>query len=528
MEFVVNNAGSATIAMKVENPAIPDSPSVIIHSGVTAVLNISLSNNTGADITLNARRTVSQLTIFLPQYFTAAEVQAMRIENISETQWTSAYDEGSNAFVLTCGGTESVWENRSVLSFTIANVLTALTHGTDDLQINYDNLRGQNIPLQTGVAVSVSVAPPAGAARLRDTLLVTTACNGVVFVSTPDRSLSNELFINFRNINPAVPLYSGKNPRPGNPRVTITFVYGRTSGALAPADRSGTLEQGSAWAIAGAIGVDQTRGWTIRNPAGAANSPSWVITPLAVNQELIGTQEHSNVSFRFNNIVSFTPVGATQAYVHFTGFMRDDTTPYADETFVVPIAKQHPPNPSVLGTWSLADRVTVQRKKDEVVMPIMWAMFGVGSVELSFHFPGLNIASHRRSYGTSPALHYDTHELRLTGIPMSGLLTIYCTGYSDNNFMYPLNKAEGSVPVDFPPVIVSFSIDTAEIVPPASYAFQLKWDIEGASYFQLTADDGSGPQLLPVPQNVSAYLVTPENPLTTYTLNIYGPHANII
>lgn len=518
---------SATITMSLVNPAIPGGPPPTIYSGTAASLNVSLGNLTGSDINLTSGATASLLKIFMPYYFSANEVKNMVINNISASGWVPTYDTGDNTILLTWTGDPGLWQQGMSHSFTIANALTKAAPGSDDVQINYQNLSGPNIPSQTSVTLSLNTAPPPGAAKLSDTLSIGTEFGGGVFVSTTDNPLSNTIYINFRNISQTVPLYNGTNPWKGNPKVTVTFAYGKTSGAIAPDDKSGSSQQGSAWAISGAIGVDQTAGWTIQNPdaRGSANAPVWTIAPAATNKTLIGTQDHANVSFQFSNIVSFTPTGPTQAYVHFSGFMRDDNTQYADETFVVPITKLSPPNPSVLGVWTLVDRVTVHHTADQVTIPITWAMFGVGSVKLSFVFPGMTIPDQSYSYGFShPALNYDTQSLLLTNIPMSGMLTIYCTGYSDSNYQYPLNKQDGSMPVNFPPIINSFTIEAIDTVPPASYAFRLSWNIEGASDFQITADDGSGnPNVVPVPSNVTTFVVNPLVPQTTYTLNIYGP-----
>ena len=120
------------------------------------------------------------------------------------------------------------------------------------------------------------------------------------------------------------------------------------------------------------------------------------------------------------------------------------------------------------------------------------------------------------------ALTYDRQSPTITGITQSQLLTIYCWAYADEAWQQLLNKIECSVPLSFPPVINAFTIQATDTAPPYSYSFQLKWDIAGATSFQISADDGSGPQVLPIPQTVSSYMVRPTTPQTTYTLSVFG------
>jgi hypothetical protein len=215
-------------------------------------------------------------------------------------------------------------------------------------------------------------------------------------------------------------------------------------------------------------------------------------------------------------------------YVHFSGFMKDDTTPYNDTVFVVGLNKQNAPNPGVVGIYCRSDSISVNSNRQNVAIPLIWSMFGVGSVKLSFHVPGVpSLPEAKYSYGMgSAALTYDRQAPTITGILQSQLLTIYCWAYADAAWQQLLNKMECSVPLIFPPVIHAFTIQATNTAPPYSYAFQLNWDIAGETSFQISADDGSGPQVLPISQTVSSYVVRPEAPQTTYTLSVFGNSFN--
>lgn len=516
----------SSIIMTMSNPALPGDPATL-YTGVAAILNIVLKNSTESDIAINGN---SSLEIFMPQYFTAAQLQQMAVTNISQGGWAFSYDSDDMSLLLTWTAASSIWPANSNLSFTINNVLSSAAPTSDVMQINFNGLSGSpNIPTQVSVTLALVAQPVPGNLDLRNVLEANPVYGGIVYISTSTNPLTNTLYLNFKNLG-NTPLYNGVKMWTGTPKVTVSFVYGTTSGSLAPDDKQQSSQTGSAWAIGGSIYVDQTGGWSVQNPSvtGQANSPSWVLTPISTNQQIIGTGDKSNVTFAFNNVISMTPAGPTQMYVQFSGFMAGDNTRYNDTVFVVAINKQTPPNPGVIGIYCLAETIPVSSSTEMLAIPLTWSMFGVGSVKLSFYLPGMNIPEQRYSYGTAhPALNYDTKNPQITGIAFSQTLRVYCWAYSDSNWQNLLNKVECSVPLVFPPVINSFSIVPATIVPPASYAFQLQWDIAGATHFEIVADDGSGtPVALPVPQNVTSYLVTPTAPQTTYTLNVTGNTTN--
>ncbi|BBB67808.1 hypothetical protein UNDYM_3555 [Undibacterium sp. YM2] len=512
--------------MTMNNPAVPGTPATI-YTGVTASLNIVLTNDTGADINLT---NAASLEVFMPLYFTAAQLEQMTISNITPAGWTFSYNSADMSLQLNWTGGNAPWFSNGAITFSINNVLTSNPPTADVVQINLNDISGTNVPSQVSSALALVAQPAPGNLNLQQVLSVAPEFGGAVYVSAISNPLTNTLYLNLKNIG-STPLFNGNNMWTGSPKVSVSFVYGTTSGSLAPDDKQQATQTGSAWAISAGIYVDQTGGWSVQNPSvtGQANSPTWTLTPNNTNKQIIGTGDQSNVTFSFANIISMTPTGPTQMYVQFSGFMANDGTHYNDTVFVVPISKQIPPNPGAIGIYSLAETIPVNSSTEQVSIPLTWSMFGVGSVKLSFYIPGMTIPEQKYTYGTTahPALNYDTEHPQITGITKTQTLTVYCWAYSDSNWQNLLNKIQCTVPLIFPPVINSFTIQTATIVPPASYAFQLNWNIEGQNSFEIVADDGSGTtRQLPIPQTATSYIVNPTSPQTTYTLNVYGDNTN--
>lgn len=505
--------------MEMSNPALPGEPTSI-YVGDLSTLNVTLCNGTGGDIALSIN---ANLEIFMPQYFTPPQLQQMTVIDISQNGWSFSNTGGS--LLLSWQSASGVWPSDNELNFSIATILGTANPNTDSVQINCNNLGGSNIPAQISAALVLVAKPVPGNADLRTVLAVSSTYGGVVYVSNADNPLANTLYLNLGNIS-ATPLYHGVNMWTGTPKIMVSFVYGSTSGALAPDNNQQSTQTGSAWGISGGIEVDQTGGWTVKNPSvsGQANAPSWTLAPITGNKQIVGTGDQSNVTFSFSNVISMTPIGPTQIYVQFSGFMANDNTAYNDTVFVVPINKQNPPNPGAIGIYCLAETIPVSGGTQSIAIPLTWSMFGVGSVKLSFYIAGMTIPETKYTYSSAHlALAYDTQSPQITGITTSKILEVYCWAYSDSNCQNLLNKIECSVPLSFLPIINSFSIATATITEPASYAFQLQWDIAGADSFEIVADDGSGnPKVLPIPRNVSSYVDTPTAIQTIYTLTVTG------
>ncbi|MCB0628197.1 MAG: tail fiber protein [Saprospiraceae bacterium] len=523
----MDSTTNGSIIIDIANPALDNQP--LIYDGVSAALKVSLTNQLGTAISLQAGTSASYLEIFMPlEIFSDEELQNMQVENISQEGWASSYNEQDLSLMLRWDDTEAgSWAAGSSFSFDISEILSTAITGTYSILIAFHNFTTAGVPLQLACPLILNQKPQSTNVDLSTVLDVDVTNDGLVYVSDADSPITNVLNVNFKNIS-THDLYDGSSMWSGTPKVIVSFVYGITSGALAPNNKSDNPPEGSAWNISAKIGIDQTTGWKVTNPSvtGQANTPSWILEPIKTNQEIIGTGDSANVSFDFEGIISLTPPGATQVYLQFTGFTQNDNTTYNDALIVIPIHKQYPPNPGAIAIWSPEDEVEVSSPEQQLEVPLNWSMFGVASVKLTFNFSGLDIPDYSTNYEVAhQALNIDSYILLFSGVQASGMLTIYCAAYSDIDQQNLLNKVQCTVPINFPPVIYSFTIESIDTTAPNSNTFKLEWAIAGQGSFEIIAQDAAGgnPVKLSIPSQATSYEVYPIAAETIYTLNLYPP-----
>lgn len=394
----------------------------VIYIGQDTGLSVSLTNNSNA-ITLTDG---SALKIFLPMFFVAAEVEKM---NISLSNWTFTRDPADLSLELTYNGSSANWDKGQKIVFTITGVKSNASPTIDSLQINFDNMG--EAPSQVLAPLTLS-HPPADKASLHDVVQVTLDNQGSVLISTETDPLRNKLFLNFKNIS-TEPLYNGKSHWSGTPQVMIMFVYGNTSGALAPDDKVGP-PIGSAWNIKGEIDVDQTGGWQIvQSPTtGDHPHPRWTMTPINTNLDIIGTGEHANVTFAFSQIVSLTAPGHTQAIVQFSGFMKDENTKYDDTFYIVDIVKQNPPpTRGLLHFFGEQPLMTVTDPDAPINIQLGWAMLNVAKIHLLCSSQGVNVV--KKSYpNPDDPLIYDSITVQVPAMKESGAIFFTLQAFNGN------------------------------------------------------------------------------------------------
>lgn len=380
----------------------------IVYVGTPTALDVSLVNNSDT-IVLNSSGPASTLEIFLASFFTPAEVQNM---SISQPDWTFSVNVAGPSLLLTYAGPDKAsWRKSEAIAFKITNVESDGQPTTDAVQVNFQNMDG-NVPSQVQTPLTLSNPPEPGNASLRDVLRLTLDSQGSVFVSTRTDPLQNTLFLNLKNIG-ATPLRSGTL---GTPQVTVAFVYGSTSGALAPDNDRSQPVVGSAWKIIGGVAIDQTDGWKITNPSTTGDDPhpKWLLAPVNTNEQIIGIGDKANVTFSFSQIVSLTPPGHTQVVVQFSGFMKDANTPYDDEVFVLDIVKQNPPpTRGLINFFGTAPIVEVTSPTEAISIPLSWVMLDVASVNLICSFPGKGVVN--KKYPNPLPLAYDRDTLEIPG-----------------------------------------------------------------------------------------------------------------
>lgn len=407
------------VSLTVLNPANREA---IVYVGVQTELDVSLVNSSDK-IILTAGATASSLKLFMPSFFTAAELQNM---DIVLNDWDFKYDSRDDSLVLTYAGSSPAdWNTGQKISFKITDVKTDSQPTTNPVEIIFQRMGG-NVPRQVQQQLSLTNPPKQGNASLLEVLQVTLDNQGSVYVSTETDPLQNTLFLNFKNTGAAA-LYSGDKKWTETPRVTAVFVYGSTSGALAPDDDPDKPAIGSAWRIDGGIAIDQTEGWKISrsSTSGDHPHPTWTLEPVGTNQEIIGTGDEANVTFSFSKLVSLTAPGHTQMIVNFSGFMKDETTHYDDAVFVLDIVKQKPPpTRGLVNFFGESPVIAVTTPTHGSQINLRWAMFDVASVQLVCSYPGMNIVE--KNYPKPPLpLDYDNFTLNIPGTTQS--LPIFTT-----------------------------------------------------------------------------------------------------
>jgi uncharacterized protein (TIGR02145 family) len=409
---IANQAGDLILTAVNPDSQPPNSPATVFV-GITARIDVTLTNNTGADITLQSGSQASVLQIFLPLFYTSAEVLAM---TVNRADWRLDADPSGQFLSLTYTGPDAArWPNGSNLVFTIENATSTGSPTGDSLQINPSNLRG-DVPAQVQTPLNLANPPQPGNAKLSDTLQITLDNQGSVYVSSSVTDpLTNRIFLNLKNTG-FTPVYNGVEPWTGRPQVIVTFIYGVTSGALAPDDNRDEPPVGSAWSIRSTVTVNPDGGWQVINPQVPYTDPSpkWILQPTSTNLGIIGTGANANVTFAFTNIISLTPPGHTQMIVEFTGFRKDDTTAYNDQVFVLDIVKQiAPPTRGLINFFAPEALVQLTKPGGSISIPLRWAMFDVDSISLVSTVAGMPPLL--RTYVNPQPVAYDNEPVELIG-----------------------------------------------------------------------------------------------------------------
>jgi uncharacterized protein (TIGR02145 family) len=364
--------------------AITITGDTMLRTGVAATVSLAVANNTESSIPLATGADASAFELYMPtpDLFTADQLRAIKV---SAAGWAAGplADDMSITLTPTQAGT---WASGQTITFTLTNVTSGAPPGNGNVMMVPVNLGDQAPP---GLADGLTVADPPkpGNLQLTDVLQVTLDSQGTVLRSPSSTDpLNNTLYLTLKNIG-ATPLAAG-GQRFGNPRVLVSFVYGNTSGALAPTtyDTNVGPQYGSAWKITAGIQSAQLP-WTATQPTYVSQdqTPQWTLTPSPSNMTLLGAAgtAQANVTFTFSDIVTFAPAGHTQMLVLCTGFAKDATTSYDPHLFVLDIAKvDAPPTRGLLSFFGTDPVIPVSDPKSQISIPLRWSMFDVASVQL--------------------------------------------------------------------------------------------------------------------------------------------------
>lgn len=392
----------------------------ILQTGVAASLTIAVVNNTGADIALASGADAAAFGVYLPSpaLFTLDQLRAI---TVTAGGWAGTLDVPDLAINITCTKADT-WASGQTLTFTLANVTSSGPPGSGTVTLLPGNL-GDDAPLSIEAPLSVANPPKPGNLQLTDVLQVTLDSQGSVLHSPSSADpLSNTLYLTLKNTG-ATPLAAG-GKRFGNPQVLVSFIYGNTSGALAPDafDPAKGPQLGSAWNIKSGISSAQLP-WTTTDPRHDSqdHDPQWTLAPSPNNMTLLGpaSTDQANVTFSFSNLVSLTPVGHTQMLVLCTGFAKDAQTFYDDHLFVLDVVKvDPPPTRGLLSFFGPDPVIAVSDPDSQITIPLRWAMFDVAGVQLLSSSP--SVAVQRKSYPVPPKpVDYDNTTVTLPAPPAS-------------------------------------------------------------------------------------------------------------
>jgi uncharacterized protein (TIGR02145 family) len=377
-----------------------------IEVGVEASLQMKLVNETGADVALAAGTQPATFTVYLPvpKFFTAEQLSQMQV---TADGWRGDVDSVDLTLDIVCtqAGT---WAQDASLSFVIDRVVSDGPPATDSISVAPSNMAG--LPLQVDAPFAVANPPKPGNLSLTDVLEVSLDSQGLVYRSRADDPLTNKLFLTVKNVG-ATALATDKDKLWGAPQVSLSFVYGNTSGALAPDNDKKAPALGSAWNIKVGAGPMQ-RPWEFSNPRpdSQEDHPSWLLNPSATNVEILGAAgtDGANVTFVFSPVISLTPPGHTQMLALFTGFAKDEHTLYDDHLFVLDIVKQNPPPTRGLVSFFGTDPVIdVTTPGQDVTVPLRWTVFDVAKVQLLTSSPALPPMSWSYAGEQEPVVYKD-------------------------------------------------------------------------------------------------------------------------
>jgi YVTN family beta-propeller protein len=460
------------IGIGIVNPAVATGGKAVVYQGVSATLDLTLTNNTGGALAFQSGASPSCFKIRMPRVFTAAQVQAMTLTG--PAGWTASCSAGDLVLTYTAVGAPQPWAAGATFTASIGGVLALASDPVGPYPITlFPTDMGSNVPMMQQASLEIAAPPASSNLDLTTVLQVALVPQAAVYVSTASAPLSNTLTLSLTNIG-TTPLYPGTAAWPTTPQVIVSFVYGDTSGALAPDDDLAAPQVGSAWNILAAVASDQGNLWHVANPTtrGTDPLPAWTLTPQGANLGIIGDTAgaDANITFAFSDIVCLTPPGATQMTVLCTGFPG-----YNDAVYVLDIYKQTPPAAGAIDIWSNVAAVQVTSATQTINIPLFWSMFDVARVEVVGQAPGLTITPLDAPYSTAaPALNYGQGNLVLSGVNQSQSLTVTCFSYDVGGTL--LSAPQFTIALEFPPVITSFTGTVG-----ADLCLALTWQTSGAT-----------------------------------------------
>lgn len=426
MALLSSTSGSLAIEMKNLTTGKPT-----LYPEIAADLEFTLQNFTGSNIILfNNDESTSDIQIAFPAGVTPEQLKKM---SITLKDWKFTFEASFPCLQLTWQGTnETKWEKDAPLVFVVKNVVTTARPESYQITLSPENMDGD---LELSYPVSYTVIPPPreGNKSIPEHIGLTVDNQGSIIVSRGKDVIQNKLFLNIKNAQDK-PVFVGKE-RNDAPMIKVTFVYGNTSGSLAPAIDPDNPPPGSAYGIKAMILQDQSEGWSYFPPQGHVGSPEWIFKPNRGNKEILGAGDKANVTFIFSNIISFTPPGHTQMIVRFTGFNYDENTPYNDHVQVIDLIKQAPsPLRGVQHFFSLKPVFSVYKADDVIKVPLRWSVMNTAYAQLICSHP--SVPDQTFNYTADEPLKFGDATISLSGITQDTALYFTLQAYGgDDGFL---------------------------------------------------------------------------------------------
>jgi len=459
-----------------------------------ATLQISLTNN-GDSIALTKNE--SKILFNIPDFIDWS------MDDIRDlpAQWKIGDQSGDNdptQNYFTIRSTSSYpWPNGGQLNFKLENVnsvsgsdpttgyVTAYSEEDDDNNVA-SVFDGNTLSVPLILDIEETVAPPV---NLTDVLGVTLNNEGTIFVSDPP--LSNQLTLNFLNLNKDRPIFQGtKWPESANPQVNISFIWGAGGGALTTLDMLKTK-------MISVEREDTSSDW-MPNQENSDNVPIWTLSPQKDSDEtgedsdILGIGDKANATYQFSDIAPIIN-GATQMYVQVTGFPYDEVNLYDNFTFAVLINKTYPPVKGI-PYFHAADASLKSIPGQPLFANLFWQVFDIPKVQLIASALDLecNIPAENGIY--NDVLVTDNYQVDLSQFYGAESILFNLYALDGNGARINGIAEQTTVEIEYPPITVEkFEISESEDgynpkIEIEIYPIQLISDTDGIPNVTLTFD----------------------------------------
>ena len=381
--------------IEIVNPVTGDAT---IFIGATSQVNVILTNNLQDSLVMTKGTNASQFNIFLPSFLenTAAGIL------IKQTGWDFVYNPPGYLSLTFNGSIDTSWKPGQAFTFKMENVTSdSQLPATGDVQVSPQNFTGGTLSTDVSQELALKSPPsPPGTPCDITSYIGVQLQDSTVYTSVKSDPLANTLFLEIRNLTDDS-IYNGAGPWPKDPVIKVYFIYGSDPGSLAPDNDKSNPQLGSAWNIHSSIQFDPSHSWPV--PVQSDNNgPLWSITPgnvaILVKNQVVVVQ--------FYDIISLTSPGPTTMFVRFENFYFNETTPYTNHTFKIPIDKDGRPSRDIAQFFADSNDIEIKNYGDPVTAIFNWQVFGAYSIILEALGHSDRVKPYTKEYGNSIDIQY--------------------------------------------------------------------------------------------------------------------------